>query len=171
LAFDGKADGEQFIQAEPASRVGLIQASNSMEELAFTNGSDFFRFSAELETQAALPSRGDARISVQVKSADFETKNDVWVVRDALVAFCRDLASLERSRRGEAKLVSISPGELEVSVRAVSSLGAIAVGGVCGYSVHRPHGQIWHRLEFGFEFDPSQFIGAVAVPWVRRHAV
>jgi hypothetical protein len=142
-----------------------------MEELAFTDGSDFIRITAEVEESAPPASFGDARVFVWVRSADFEAKNDLWVAHDAFAGFCKALVHLEKSRKGEAKLVSVSPGELDVFIRAISPLGAMAVVGTCGYPVLRRHGSVFHRLEFGFEFDPSQLIGAVATPWVRRHAV
>jgi len=137
----------------------------------FKSGDDFIRIAAEFETDASLASFGDARVSVWVKSADFEAKNDLWVLGEAFGAFCQALVGLEVSRKGEAKLISASPGELELSIKAISAVGAMVVGGVCGYPVYRPHGSIVHRMEFGFEFDPSQLVGAVATPWVRRHAV
>ena len=144
---------------------------NSMEELAFTDGGDFVRIAVELEEGASSGSFGDARVSVWVRSADFEAKNDLWVVHQEFAAFCKALVRLEESRKDEARLVSVSPGELDLFVRAISPLGAMAVGGVCGYPALRPHGAIFHSLQFGFEFDPSQLISAVATPWVRRHAV
>ncbi len=147
------------------------QPLNSMEDLAFTSGSDFIRIAAEVEDSAPPAAFGDARVSVWVKSADFEAKNDLWVIHEAFASFCQALVRLEVSRKGEAKLMSASPGELDLTIRAISPLGAMAVEGTCGYPVHRPHGCVFHRLEFGLEFDPSQLIGAVATPWVRRHAV
>jgi len=91
-------------------------ALNSMEELAFTCG------------------------------GDFEAKNDLWVMHKAFASFCHALVRLEASRKGGAKLMSASPGELDLTVRAISPLGAMAVEGTCGYPVHRPHGSVF-RLQ------------------------
>ena len=141
-----------------------------MEELKFTDGGDLLELTVEPEKNQKLLSYRDARVGVRIKSAGFSAQNDVWVHVDALREFCRRLVALEESRKGVAILRSLSPGELDLSVRSVSGVGAMSVTGSCAYSVPRPHGAILHRLEFGFEFDPSQLISAAAIAWVQSYA-
>jgi hypothetical protein len=112
---------------------GSFAALNSMEELAFTCGGDFARIAAEVEDSTPSAAFGDARVSVWVKSADFEAMNDLWVMHKAFASFCHALVRLEATRKGEAKLMSASPGELDLTIRAISPLGAMAVEGTCGY--------------------------------------
>ncbi len=78
--------------------------------------------------------------------------------------------ALERERRGQALLESISPGELSLRIRSIDSRGHIAVEGFTGYGIQRDLFRPWHAVHFGFEFDPSQLVHAVHVDWIKRNA-
>lgn len=76
---------------------------------------------------------------------------------------------LEHSLRGEARLVSMSPDELELRVFAASSRGHLAVHGTTGQLVQGENQVCWHSVSFGFEFELGQLSAAIAEPWVQRH--
>jgi hypothetical protein len=113
---------------------------------------------------------GDACFFVAVNSAGFSGANEVWVDSAALQTFCRALVALEKARKGEASLSSISPGELELTIGSVSSLGHLAVSGELGWPVRREHGLFDHLVRFGFEFDSGQLSDTTNIAWVRRNA-
>ena len=123
-----------------------------------------------IEEDADLSSHGDAYITLIARSRGFTGHNDLWVLGSEMVAFCQQLLRLNQALKGEARLTGISPGELEVKVRSVSSGGHIAVEGATGYHVQGRHGLYFHAVTFGFEFDQDQLQRAVALPWVRWYA-
>lgn len=117
-----------------------------------------------------MPANGDAYLMIRVSSAGFTGRNDLWVLGSALRSFCHALVALERTRCGEAVLESISPNELRLLVRSVDLRGHMLVEGVTGYQVQHENSQTWHSVQFGFEFDPSQLLGAVSVASVKCNA-
>ena len=142
-----------------------------MGVLRFSDGQNAFEMDVAIEEDRSLPSHGDAYVTVKVQSEGFNGHNDLWVLGPALSAFCRSLVQLNNSLMGEALLESISPKELELKVRSVSSRGHLAVEGSTGYNVEGTNGQsYWHAVSFGLEFEPSQLTAAVALPWVQRYA-
>jgi hypothetical protein len=128
------------------------------------NGDNFIELEVSLEEDDSLPSKGDAYAMISVNSNGFSGKNDLWVMAEVLQAFCIALIKLEKERKGEAILTSISPGELFVKIYSIDSLGHMAVSGTTGYQIDN----MQHSVTFGFQFDPSQLIKVVADPWVRR---
>ena len=138
--------------------------------LRFQEHEDFVEIRLVSQEPDNLPSRGDAYLSIQVSSAGFTGHNDLWVVAAALHCFCEDLLALERERRGQAMLESISPGELGLRIRSIDSLGHMAAEGFTGHGVQRQLFRPWHAVHFGFEFDPSQLVNAVHVDWIKRNA-
>ena len=108
-------------------------------------------------------------ISITVSSSGFTGHTDTYVV--GFPEFCKVLISLEQARTGEAVLKSVSPGELELVVRAVDRKGHMAVEGVVGYHYLGETGtRYWHAAHFGFEFDPSQLQEAVKISWIKKYA-
>jgi hypothetical protein len=75
--------------------------------------------------------------------------------------FFTALVALERNRRGEAAMESMSPDKLVLRIRSVHSCGHMAVEGSIGCHVQREHSHPWHALHFGFEFDRSYLAKAV----------
>ncbi|TLS69221.1 hypothetical protein FEF65_01695 [Mariprofundus erugo] len=130
------------------------------------NGNNYLELEVSLEEDETLPSYGDAYVIISVNSNGFSGKNDLWVSAEGLQEFCASLVKLEKERIGEATLSSISPGELDLKIYSVDSLGHLAVAGTTGYEVTNMH----HSLTFGFEFEGSQLVKAVALPWVKRNA-
>ncbi len=138
--------------------------------LRFENHQDFVEIDLANQETADLPSKGDAYRAIRVSAAGFTGHNDLWVLASAFRSFCRALIILERERRGEAVLESISPDELRLVVRSVDSRGHMLVEGSTGYEVHRENSRPWHSVDFGFEFDPSQLLKAASVDWIKRNA-
>jgi hypothetical protein len=131
---------------------------------------DFFELDLAMQEMEDLPSRGDGYITVRLSSNGFSGHNDLWVSAESLQSFCGDLIDLEKRRKGEALLESISPGELYLQIFSIDSLGHMGVRGNTGFEVMRGTDLFPHRVTFGFEFDPSQLVKLVEVDWVKRNA-
>jgi len=105
---------------------------------------------------------GDPNYSISVSSHGFSGHNETSIV--GIRPFSKALFLLEENRKGEAKLESMSPGELELKVWAVDRSRHMAVEGKIGSFRFGASGTyFWHSLHFGFEFDPSRFIEAVDI--------
>ncbi|RYH43526.1 MAG: hypothetical protein EON54_17255 [Alcaligenaceae bacterium] len=141
-----------------------------MEPLLFSNGEDFLEMHLQVEEDSSLPSHGDAYVTMRVASAGFTGHNDFWIQADALRNFAADLVRLDGSLSGQANLESISPNELNLTVRSVSSRGHLAIAGSLGYEVRRENSTFWHSAAFGFEFEPAQLAMACQHDLVRRYA-
>jgi hypothetical protein len=77
--------------------------------------------------QEAGPDRS-LRISVTASYKGFSGKYaSIWISHDALDAFVDGLASLDRIRRGDACLESMSPNEFVLRLFSTDSLGHIAL--------------------------------------------
>jgi hypothetical protein len=112
---------------------------------------------------------GDAYVQIAVRSNGFVGHNDLWLQREQLAQFAKQLVALDRTLKGEATLSSISPNELEVTVRSVSSRGNVAVQGSTGYFVQGENAHFWHSVSFGFEFEPGQLAAALKESWLRQY--
>jgi hypothetical protein len=138
--------------------------------LRFENHQDFVEIDLENQETADLPSKGDAYLTIRVSAAGFTGHNDLWVSASEFRCFCRALIVLDRDRRGEVMLESISPAELRLVVRAVDSRGHMLIEGSTGYEVQRENSRPWHSVDFGFEFEPSQLSRVASVDWVKSNA-
>lgn len=141
-----------------------------MTTLRLTNAGDFIEMSVAIEEDEKLQSNGDVYVTLKIQSEGFSGHNDLWVIADQMRKFASVLVALERNLRGEVKLESVSPNELSLKVFSVSSRGNVAVQGSTGYEVGRENRSFWHSVSFGFEFEPSQLLHAVQLPWVQRYA-
>jgi hypothetical protein len=104
----------------------------------------------------ALPTAGDACFAAEVSSGGFSGRGSSWVEALALDGFLTALRSLEHTRKGEAQMESMSPGELRLRVYSLDSLGHIALSGRIA--------ERNNAVEFQFELDPSylsQIAGAL----------
>jgi hypothetical protein len=138
--------------------------------IKFSDKSNFIEISLiDMEQDKSLPSYGDAYISISVESNGFSGKNNLWVESGAISSFCIDLSDLERNRKGEANLTSMSPNELTLKVYFFNSRGHIGVSGKTSYNALSENASFKHSVEFGFEFDPSQLLDAVDVGWVKNY--
>lgn len=138
--------------------------------LRFENQQDFLEINLMEQLLDDSPSKGDARLAIRVSANRFSGHSEVWVLASTLQSFCQCLMILERDRHGETVLESISPEELRLVVRSVDSRGHMQVEGSTGSHVWGEHCRAWHSVTFGFEFDPSQLVRALAVDWVRANS-
>ena len=107
---------------------------------------------AEVEAPTAQSTGGDIRLSVRVHYGQFAGAADPWVLLEVWDAFLAELRTLERRRHGEARVRSLSPGELVLRIFATDRAGHLAVEGEVGtLRVGREA-----LLRFGpISFDPS----------------
>jgi hypothetical protein len=138
--------------------------------LRFDDHENYLEIDLLSQETAKLPCRGDSHLAVRVASGTFAGQSHPWVTGAALRSFCTALAALERNRRGEASLASMSPGELDLRIRSVDSCGHMAIEGSTGCHIHRDHSLAWQAVHFGFEFEPFQLAKAVATEWVQSNS-
>ena len=138
--------------------------------LRFSNGDNFFELEVPLVEDVSVHSVNGAVVVLRVQSNGYSGMNDLWVHAPDLSKFASALVQHERSLRGEARLVSISPNELELRVLAASSRGHLAVHGSTGQLVRGENQECWHSVSFGFEFELGQLSSAITEPWVRHVA-
>ena len=125
---------------------------------------NYIELDVSLEEDESLPSCGDVYLSISASSHGFSGKNDLWVQAEEFRRFCAELVKLEKERKGEATLKSISPGELYLKVYAIDSLGHIAISGNTGYEIDN----IEHNVTFGFQIEPNALEKMVRASWVRE---
>jgi hypothetical protein len=131
--------------------------------MRFSDGDNFL----ELDLIERDP---DPRLFARVSSNGFLANTETYVPDEALAAFCRALLALNESLNGEATLLSISPGELDLRIHSVTSLGHLAASGKLGWPIQGGHRLYDHALQFGFEFEASELARAIKDPWVRAGA-
>ncbi len=95
---------------------------------------------------------GDVSLIVSVSARGFSGATDVWVQHEAWQQFLGDLNALEEDRHGVATLVSMSPGELELTFQSVDRAGHMAVHGTLGSTT--PTGNV-HLAFSAMQFDPT----------------
>lgn len=113
---------------------------------------------------------GDAYVTILVNSRGFTGRNDLHVGASDFRTFCSQLLSVQRTLKGEARLLGVNPEQLDIRIAPANSRGYFAVTGFTGYDVPVTEGERWHAVQFGFVIDPSQLDAAVHVPWVRKYA-
>jgi len=137
--------------------------------LRFGTQDNCIEIAASVEGDSSLPSFGDARLSILVHSNGFTGRNNLWVQREGLMAFATQLAKLDQTLAGDAKLISISPDELDLTVRAASARGHLAIFGSTGRRLQGENSSYPHAVSFGFEFEPSQLTVALRHSWLSQY--
>lgn len=110
-----------------------------------------------------------------VVTANFRGRNDsVWIARPAWERFLADLRELERARRGQSCLTSMSPADLELCIYAADRAGHIMVEGHVGDYLHGGQRTREARVPFVIALDPTRLpatlAGFVALPESRPQA-
>jgi len=102
---------------------------------------------------------GDFLVSIETESDGFRGHADGHVEREEFRAFVTALRQLDRSRKGSAKLTSAMPGQFEVIVRAVDSVGHLGAEGMLKYGAGgAPEQELHFRIH---DFEQSQIETAV----------
>jgi hypothetical protein len=125
-----------------------------------------------LEGVEMAQASGDIRLSVSVRSSQFQGRIIVWVAKEAAASFSRAAMRLNETLQGCAVLESISPDELHIEVLAASPRGYLTIQGSLGCRVCGEEQRQWHKqsIVFGFEFEPSQLHALVRELWVAKNA-
>lgn len=131
-----------------------------------THHSNFLEIDGAADADAPPPGRGDLTLRIRVQSEGYSGEATASVSGEAAAGFRQALMAVIGSARGEATLVSMSPGELSLRVYATSSLGHWAVQGSIGRHVYAGRERHWHALSFGFEVDGGQLREAVHAAWM-----
>jgi hypothetical protein len=105
----------------------------------------------------------EIRLDVRVTSRGFSGTNDrVWVFRDSFDRFVDALQTVDRNRKGEALLSSMSLDDLRLWIGAIDGAGHIGLQGWVGCVVIGSRQEsVGSRVGFGFELDSSSFSGHV----------
>jgi hypothetical protein len=110
------------------------------------------------------------RLRVRVKRYRFRATTEVWIQREAWMAFTQDLARLDATLQGEARLEGMSPSALSLVVRSLGRSGGIGVEGSIGDGSY--DGSVGMTFSV-FAFEPSQLAtlareAAAVSEWVGR---
>ena len=122
--------------------------------IRFEDKNNFLELGIAMQEKDDLPSQGDAYITIKLHSNGYSGQNDLWVSYESLSKFCCDLIKLEKERKGETTLESMSPGELYLQIFSIDSLGHVGVRGSTGFQVLNGTDLFPHSVTFGFGFDP-----------------
>lgn len=115
-----------------------------------SNAGDFVEFEPRIAT-------GDADLALTVRASrdGFLGETQTWIERHAWFAFAQALTVLEEQRSGEATVQSMSPGELNLTVKAIDRLGHIGIEGMVGK--HEFDREVELRFSV-FSFEPAQIV-------------
>ena len=119
--------------------------------------------SAELEitvhevTPTTSMRPGDFRATVRVSTAGFSGTNEhVWIAADDFQRFVEAARALERDRRGQAQLGSMSPDDLALSIRVRDRAGHVTASGWVGRTWFAgTGGALAARVGFSLDIDPT----------------
>ena len=104
----------------------------------------------------------DVYLIAEASTKGFVGRNtSVGVSRRSWDAFIADLQTLEATRTGEARLISMSPADFELQVRSYNGARHIRVAGFVGdYVISRDVTDV-ARVPFRIEIDPSTLAALV----------
>jgi hypothetical protein len=95
----------------------------------------------------------DVFVTVSVSRAGFAATAEAWILAEAWHSFAQQLSVLEERRQGEARVESISPGELLLVVKSADRAGHLGVEGHVGTRTYDTDVSMRFSM---FAFDPSQ---------------
>ena len=103
---------------------------------------------------------GDVCVSAALRFDEFTGAINAWIHRDDWSGFISQLRLLEQTRRGEALLESMTPGELRLRFHSLDMAGHL---GVEGELVRFAEGHRRLSLQFPtLEFDPGMLAELVS---------
>jgi hypothetical protein len=95
----------------------------------------------------------DVLIVAAVSRSGFSATIDAWISAGAWHSFAQQLSVLEELRQGKASVASLSPGELELTVRSLDRAGHLGAEGLVGIRTFDSEVCLTFSA---FAFDPSQ---------------
>src|SRR5689334_9591192 len=107
----------------------------------------------ELEPRLGVASDADLPLVVRVSRDGFLRETSTWVERHVWFAFAQAWTVLDETLTGEARVESMSPGELELIVKPVGRRGQLGIEGFVGKREFDR--EVVLRFSF-FTFEPSQ---------------
>ena len=88
-----------------------------------------YQFSANESLQITFREKGirgipyDCALNFKLETEDYRGSSSCWIEGEDLSGFCAELKSLEKTLKGMAQLTSASPGELNLKINPINSLG------------------------------------------------
>jgi hypothetical protein len=122
--------------------------------MVIREGNDSIEIRPTEQVPDHLPSAGDVRLAIAVRSQGLAGEGWAWIEAPRLRLFIEHLRQLEAQRKGSAEVESISPGQFRLRVYATDRVGHVAIAG------RLARGE--QALEFGFGFCPSLLPRVVA---------
>ena len=105
---------------------------------------------------AGTQSEGDLGLNVAVVGPIFSGRNEtVWALLHDWNRFTEQLAQLERSRSGQAVIVSGSPDDFKLRIFASDRAGHMMAEGYVGRNYYGHSGALQDRVTFVIEIDPT----------------
>ena len=115
--------------------------------------------------QTGTPAAGDLGVDVAVTAGatvaggPFSGRNHtVWIGREAWHGFVEDLRELERTRRGDAAVLAMSPAEFQLTLFVTDRAGHLAAEGWVGRQHAGRSAAAQDRVCFRIQLDPSTLV-------------
>ena len=108
-------------------------------------------------TPADRPDKRDLHVELNVVVGRYSVRDvRAWLEWLDVEAFMAELSELVRSLKGEARLVAMSPEDLDLTVEAIDAKGHFGVTVSVSSRLDTPNGQFPCALSGGFEMELSQ---------------
>ena len=92
------------------------------------NNNEHIELTEQERVPESLPTSGDVRVKVVVQLQEFRGMyENVWLDKNELHIFIKELEKLNETRNGKIKLKSLSPDEFWVEIRSIDSVGHFEV--------------------------------------------
>ena len=121
------------------------------------NDNDHIELTEQKRVPKSLPTSGDVKVKVVVQLQEFRGMyENVWLDKNELHIFLKELEKLNETRNGKVKLKSLSPDEFWMEIRSIDKVGHFEVQTqLKRYQYSAPKN--WPTMVAGgFELDPSQ---------------
>jgi hypothetical protein len=116
-------------------------------------------------TPSGIPCAGDVRIDVSIQLQEFSGHySEVWLEFTEIEKFLIELHELNDSRNGNASIVSMSPDEFFLEIRASDNLGHMEIKTILQHYQYSGEKQRSVKVSGGFHVDPvaiSQLISGI----------
>ena len=110
------------------ARRPLVQALAASNRMKIGSNDEFIELKELERNPESAPCAGDINLQVNLKLQDFYGScSGVWLETPAMEEFLRELESLEISRKGEAKIASMSPEEFILKIHSSDTLGHMEI--------------------------------------------